>query len=105
VHAKNLIRLLLHDKLHKAVRVVVGLGTRVGNERELADLVFDAFLLEVFFRTADPCDLFVPQQLSSNEKKKSVSQTDLGVSVDDGRNGVVVDVAMASLDVLDRSNT
>ena len=84
MHTQHTVRLLLDDKLDKAVRLVVRLRTRVGQEGELADLVRDALLLERLLRLADP--------------------RHLRVRVDHRRNHVVVHVAEAVLDQLDGRN-
>lgn len=85
VNTKNLVSLLLDEELDDTVGIGVGLGTRVGKEGELAHLELNTLLLELLLVLSDP--------------------SDLGVGVDDGGNGSVVDVAVASLDDLDSSNT
>jgi len=85
MYTQDPISFLLSQDLHESFRVQVGLGARVGREAEFADLVRDAFLLEVLFSLADPGDF--------------------GVGVDDGGDGVVVDVSMASFDELDSGDT
>jgi hypothetical protein len=84
VHAQHPVRLLLRENLDAAVRVRVGLGTRVGAEGELAQAVRDALSLELLLGLANPGHL--------------------GVGVDDGRDHVVVDVTVAGLNVLDSSD-
>ena len=85
MNTQNLIRLLFCQDLDKAIRVEVRLCPRVGRKHKLANIVFDAFSFEVLFGLADPGDL--------------------GVRVDDGRYGAVVDVAVAVLDVLNGGDT
>lgn len=82
---KNLIRLLFRDEFHKTFSVQIGLGTRVGSEAEFADIVLDAFSLEVLLSTADPGNF--------------------RVCVNDRGNGIVIDVAMSGFNVLNGSNT
>jgi hypothetical protein len=85
MHSQNLIRLLLRQDLHETIAIQVCLCTRVGSEAEFADVVFDALSFQVLFCSADPGDF--------------------GVGVDDGGDGVVVDVAVTRLDVLDGGDT
>lgn len=85
MNTKNLIRLLLRQDFNKAIGIQIGLCTRIGDKAEFADVVFDALRFELLFRSADPGDF--------------------GVCVNDGGDRVVVDVAMACLDVLNSSNT
>lgn len=47
------------EHFDEAVRVVVGLGARIGHEREFAHFVFDAFGLQCFLGLADPGHLRV----------------------------------------------
>lgn len=81
VAAQQPVGLGIGKHLDHAVRVEVGLGTRVGAEGEGADLVGDVLVLEFLLVLADPGNL--------------------GVGVHDRRNDTVVDVAVALLDVLD----
>ena len=85
MHSKNLVRLLLDDELHRSFHILVRLRARVGEERELANLVPGAGLLELLLGLADPGDLWV--------------------RVDDRGNRVVVDVAVAGLDVFHGGDT
>lgn len=85
MNTQNLICLLLRQDLDKAIRVEVGLCPRVGRKHKLANVVFDTISFELLFGLADPGDL--------------------GVGVDDGRYGSVVDVTVAVLDVLNGSDT
>lgn len=85
VSTENAVGLLVRKNLDKALSVEVGLGTGVGNEGELTDVVGNTGSLELLLRLADP--------------------SDLGVGVHDGGNDVVVDVTVAVLDELDGSNT
>ena len=85
VHAEDLVSLLLGEELDEAVGVEVGLGTRVGDEAELADVVLDTSGLEVLLSLTNPGDL--------------------RVSVDNRGNGGVVDVAVTVLDKLDSGDT
>lgn len=80
MHTQNLVSLLLRQELDKAVSVEVGLCTRVGGKVEFADVVLGAGRLQVLLSLADP--------------------SHLGVGVDDGGDGSVVDVAVTALDVL-----
>jgi len=82
MHAKHAVRLLLGDKLDKALGVEVGLRARVGRERVLADLVLHARGLELLLGLANP--------------------RNFRVRVHDRRDRVVVDVPVPRLDVLDR---
>ena len=59
VHTQHTIRFLLDNKLNEAVRFVIGLGTRVRHEGELAHLVLNTFCLQRLFRLADPRHLWV----------------------------------------------
>ncbi len=85
VNAKNTVSLSLSQELNLTLSIEVGLRTRVGRERELADLVLDASSLELLLGLADP--------------------SDLRVGVHDGGDGVVVDVPVTLADVLDGGNT
>lgn len=84
VDAEHAVGLLLHNEFDLAFRLHVGLGTRVRKEGELADLVFHAVLLDLLLSAANP--------------------RNLGVGVDNRRDHVVVDVAMARLDNFRGSN-
>ena len=79
------VSLLLGDDLDGTLRVQVGLGTGVSSEGELSDLVLNTSGLEFLLSLTDP--------------------SDLGVSVNDGGDSVVVHVAVAGLDVLDGGDT
>lgn len=85
VNTENLVSLLLDKELDDTIGVGVGLGTRVGKEGELAHFVVNTLLLELLLVLADP--------------------SDLGVSVNDGGDGGVVNVSVTSLDDLDSCNT
>lgn len=85
MRAQNPIRLLLRQDLHEAFRVQVGLGTRVGREAEFPDFVGYAFFLQFLFCLAHPGDFWV--------------------RVDDGGDGVVVDVSVPGFDEVDSSDT
>ena len=85
MNTQDLICLLLCQEFDKAIRVEVRLCPRVGCKDKLANVVFDTFSLEVLFSLADPGNF--------------------GVGVDDRRDGRVVDVAVAVLDVLDGGDT
>ena len=76
------IRLRVRQELDHAVRLEIGLRPRVGREGETAGFVLDALLLQFGFVLAYPCDL--------------------RVRVHDRGDGVVVDVAVALFDKLDR---
>jgi hypothetical protein len=80
VHAQNFPCLLLDEHLHEPLRVHVGLGARVGQERELADLVGHTRGFEVLLRLPDP--------------------RDFRVGVHDRGDGVVVDVSVRRGEVL-----
>jgi hypothetical protein len=58
VDAQDPVRFSLGEELDEAFRVVDRLGSRVGNVRKLADLVLDVGLFQLFFRLANPCDLY-----------------------------------------------
>ena len=83
--AEDLISLLLRQELDETLSVEVGLCSRVGGKYKFANIVFDAVCLEVLFCLSDPGDF--------------------GVGIHNGRNGVVVDVSVPMLDVLDSSDT
>jgi len=82
---KDLIRFLFCDEFYKPISIQIGLGTRVGSEAEFANIVFDAFSLEVLLCTADPGNF--------------------GVCVNNRGNGIVIDMTMSRLDVFDGGNT
>ena len=84
MNTQNLIGLLLGENLNKSFRILVRLGPRVGNEGELSNLVLHAILFQILLSLSHP--------------------SDLRVGVHNRWNGVVVDVPMAGLDVLDSSN-
>ena len=52
--AQHPVSLLVRQDLDQAVRVIVGLGSAVGHEGELAHVVLDALGLEVLLVLADP---------------------------------------------------
>lgn len=100
VNAKKAIRVLVTQDLHETVCVVVRLGSRVRNERELADLVLHFLkrtsghtgpthhetyvLLKLFFRPSHP--------------------RDLRMRVDNRRNTVVVDMHRSAKNSFHRQN-
>ena len=85
MRAQNPVRLLLRQDLDEPFRVQVGLGTRVGCEAEFSDFVRHAFFLQLLFRLAYPGDF--------------------RVCVDDGGDGVVVDVSVSGFDEVNSSDT
>lgn len=101
VSSEDLVGILLDEDLDEPVRVVVGLCARVGRHGVLPDAVLDALGLELLLVLADPCDLFFRVRLRRARRGRAY----LGVGVDDGRNGGVVDVAVARVDELDSGNT
>ena len=110
VHTENLVRLLLDQELDGSLRVGVRLGSRVGEEGELASLVLDTLLLEVLLSLTAKFGKSKSEQLGAvkNENESghhSPNPCDLRVCVDDRRNGLVVDVTVAGLDNLDSGNT
>ena len=84
MYAEDAVRLRFHEELDLALGVQVCLGARVGDEREAADLVLHAVLLEFLLRLADP--------------------RNLGVRVHDARDRVVVHMAVPAVDVLRRGD-
>ena len=74
VHAQDTIRLGIGHELDQAIRIQVRLGPAVRRKGKAADLVLDALLLELGLSLPDPGDF--------------------RVRVHDGRDGVVVDVAV-----------
>jgi hypothetical protein len=84
VHAKYAVRLLFDDELDLALSVQVRLGARIGEEGEAADPVPHTILLQILLRLADP--------------------RHLRVRVHHARNSVVVNVAVARVDVLCRGD-
>jgi len=85
MRAQNPVRLLLRQDLHEPFRIQVGLGTRVGREAEFPDFVRHAFFLQLLFCLANPGDF--------------------RMRVDDGGDGVVVDVSVSGFDKVDSSDT
>ena len=81
VNAQYTIRLGISNELDHAVRLEIRLGARIGGEGEGARLVFDAGGLDFGFVLPDP--------------------RHFGMRVHDGRDGAVVDVAVAFGDVFD----
>lgn len=57
MYTKNAVSVLLHNKLHKALHVLVSLRARVSEEGEFANLVLCAFGLEFLFILANPGNL------------------------------------------------
>lgn len=82
---QNAVSLSVSQKLDKAVVVVISAGSAVSLEGELADLVFNLLLLELFFGVTNP--------------------SDFRVSVNNGRNGHVVDVTNTASQLFDDGNT
>lgn len=70
--SENDVSRLISKYFDEAVRFAISLCSRVGEEGEFAHFVRLPFLLEIFFRFADPADL--------------------RRCVDDGRNRVVVEM-------------
>ena len=75
------VRLRVREELDHSLRLQVRLGPRVGRKGETAGFVLDALLLQLGLVLAHP--------------------RDFRVRVHDGRDGVVVDVAVALFDELD----
>jgi len=75
------ISLCFGQELDESLRIQICLCPRIGTEHELANFVFDSFCFQVLFRLADPGNF--------------------RVSVHYGRNGIIVDVPVSGLDVLD----
>ena len=84
VDAEHLVGRATAENLDEAISVLVGSCSRVSTEGEDTFLVRDASSLELFFALA-----YVG---------------DLGASVDDTWDGIIVDVATLTKDVLDGSN-
>jgi hypothetical protein len=80
MYSENYVRLGLHKELDLSLGIQVGLGARVGEEREAADFILHAFLLEFLLRLADP--------------------RDFRVRVYDARDRAVVHVSVSAVDVL-----
>lgn len=85
VDTKDLVCLLLSQDLHEPFGVGIGLGAGVGTEVEFADVVFGSGGLELLLSLADPGDL--------------------GVRVDDGGDGSVVDVSVSGFQEFGSSDT
>lgn len=85
VHSQNPIGLLLHQKLDISFGIQIGLCSRVGNEGEFADFVLDVGSFEFLFGLAYPGDF--------------------GVGIDDGGDGVVVDMTVTGFDKFDGGDT
>ena len=81
VHAQHAVRLGVAQNLHGTFGILIGARAAVGHKRKVADAVLHALALELLLGLADP--------------------RDLGVRVDDARDGVVVDVAVLAGDVFD----
>mmetsp|Transcript_14377 Transcript_14377/g.41066 ORF Transcript_14377/g.41066 Transcript_14377/m.41066 type:complete len:300 (-) Transcript_14377:747-1646(-) len=81
VNTKNFISLFVSQELHDAVSLIYCPRTAVCHHTEFTSLEFHSSLLELFFCLPNPGDLWV--------------------SVDNGRDGVVVDVAYFASNVLD----
>ena len=82
MHAEYAVRFLFDQKLDLALGVQVRLGARIRKEREPADPVPHALLLQVLFRLPDP--------------------RHLRVCVNHARNRVIIHVAVARVNVLRR---
>ena len=82
MHAEYAVRLLFDQELDLALGVQIRLGARIREEREAADPVPHALLLQVLLRLADP--------------------RHLRVRVHHARDRVVIYVAVARMDVLRR---
>jgi hypothetical protein len=80
-----LVSLLLREEFDETISVEVGLSTGVGREAEFSDVVLHASLLQILLGLANPGDL--------------------GVGVDNGGDGAVVNMAVTMLDELDGSDT
>lgn len=85
VDSENTVGLLVSDELDHTLSVEVGLGAGVGSEGEGSDAVLATGSLDLLLGLANPGSL--------------------RVSVHDGRNGAVVDVAVSALDVLNGGDT
>jgi hypothetical protein len=81
---QDLVGLSFGQELDESLRVQICLCPRIGTEHELPNFVLDSFRLQVLFRLADP--------------------RNLRVGVDNGRDGIVIDVPVPGLDVLNRSD-
>lgn len=85
VNTKDAVGLSVSNELDDTLGLEVGLGTGVGAEGEGTDAVIDTGGLDFGLVLANP--------------------RDFGVGVHDARDGAVVDVAVALLDVFDGGNT
>jgi len=85
MHAENPVGLLLSKELDEAFGIKVRLCSGVSSEGEFADVVLYTSSLEILLGLSYP--------------------SNLGVGVDDGRNAILVDVAVTRLEVLDGSDT
>lgn len=85
VNTENSVGLLVSNELDGSLGVEVGLGSRVGSEGELSDVVLDAGLLDLLLSLANP--------------------SNLGVGVHDRGDGGVVNVAVSGSNVLGGGNT
>lgn len=72
-------------KKEKSLRVLVRLGPGVGSKRKFADFVLNSSCLEFFLIFTNP--------------------SDLGMSVNNRWDGIVIDMAMAGLENFDGSDT
>lgn len=81
MHPQNPIRLGLSQKLDEPLRVQIRLCPRIRRKHKLSNLVLDSLRLQILLRLTNP--------------------RDLRVRVDNRRDGVVVDVSVAGLDVFD----
>lgn len=84
MYAEDLVCLLLSKELDEALGIQVGLRSRVCSEREFSDIVLNTGGLQVLLCLAYP--------------------SDLGVCIDNGRDGVVVDMTVSMFNVFDGSN-
>lgn len=85
VDAKNAVSLGIGNEFDHAIRILVALGARICGEGEGTGLVLDARLLDLGLVLADP--------------------SDFRVGVHDGRNGAIVDVAVALCEELDSGDS
>jgi len=85
MNAQDPISLSFGQELDESLRIQICLCPRVGTEHELADFVLHSFRFQVLFSLADPGDF--------------------RVGVYNGRDGIIVDVPVSGLDVLDGSDT
>lgn len=85
MYTENSIGLLFRKELDEALAVKVRLCSRVGGKRELSDIVLNTRSFEVLLGLPHPGNL--------------------GVSVDNRRNAIVVDVTVSRFEIFDSGNT